>query len=347
MASTASASTSSTRSSSTSTCCRTLETTAAGVPYDRQRHLYDKDRPELQDFLTEFRALVDSYPERMTVGELFAGDRGYCGATDRPRHLVFDFMLLHQPWSAAAYAAASDMHEELFTGEHWPTVVLGNHDNSRPASRLAPHADPDTSDEVARAAAVLALTLRGTPFLYYGDEIGARDVPIPWDEIIDPPAKRGGRLVRRLVPWWNRDQARSPMPWGDGPNGGFSEGRPWIRMAPDVETRNVALQDSDPSSVLSTYRRLVWLRRQHPALQSGTYRRLSFSARDLFAFEREGEGEAFVVAVNFGERPVTFRVGTRRRWSRVFDTHDAADVEVAGDDQVTLAPRQAIVLQAG
>ena len=98
------------------------------------------------------------------------------------------------------------------------------------------------------------LTLRGTPFLYYGEEIGARDVPVPWDEIIDPPARRGGRLVRRLVPWWNRDQARSPMPWGGGPNGGFSTAQPWIRMAPDADTRTVAAQDADPSSVLNTYR---------------------------------------------------------------------------------------------
>src|SRR4051794_10087596 len=201
-------------------------------------------------------------------------------------------MLLHQPWSAAAFAAASDMHEELFAGEHWPTVVLGNHDNSRPASRLAPHADPETSDEVARAAAVLALTLRGTPFLYYGDEIGARDTPVPWAEIIDPPAKRGGRLVRRLVPWWNRDQARSPMPWGGGPNGGFSDAQPWIRMAPDVDTRTVAIQDQDPASVLATYRRLLSLRRRHPALQTGRYRRPSFPAPDPLPLQRGGEGRA-------------------------------------------------------
>jgi alpha-glucosidase len=316
-------------------------------PYDRQRHVYDKDRPELKDFLTEFRALVDSYPERMTVGELFAGDRALARELTRPRHLVFDFVLLHQPWSAEAYASAAEIEEDVFSGEHWPTVVLGNHDNARLASRLAPHADPKTSDQVARAAAVLALALRGTPFLYYGDEIGARDTPVPWSEIIDPPAKRGGRLVRRLVPWWNRDQARSPMPWGGGPNGGFSQAQPWIRMAPDVETRTVAIQDQDPASVLATYRRLLWLRRRHPALQTGRYRRLSFPARDLFAFERKGEAESIVVAVNFGQRPVTFRVGTLRRWSTIFDTHDSIAAEVSGDDQLTLAARQAVILLAG
>src|SRR6187401_503494 len=252
-------------------------------PYDRQVHLYDKDRPELAGFLADFRALVDSFPERMTVGELFSGDPALGPKLSAPKHLGFDFELIRTPWDAEGFADACQKHEERFGDRAWPTIVLSNHDQSRTASRLAPVADAATSDEIARAAAVLSLTLRGTPFLYYGEEIGARDVPVPWDEIIDPPAKRGGRLVRRLVPWWNRDQARSPMPWGDGPDGGFSAARPWLRMAPDVATRTVALQEQDPSSVLATYRRLLWLRRRHAALQTGTYRRLAFSSKDVYA----------------------------------------------------------------
>ena len=184
----------------------------------------------------------------MTVGELFSGDPALAPKLSAPRHLVFDFELIRQHWNAEGFADASQKHEERFGDDAWPTIVLSNHDQSRQASRLAPGADAETSDEIARAAAVLSLTMRGTPFLYYGEELGARDVPVPWSEIIDPPAKRGGRLVRRLVPWWNRDQARSPMPWGGGgANGGFSTARPWLRMAPDVETRNVAVQDADPT----------------------------------------------------------------------------------------------------
>jgi alpha-glucosidase len=317
-------------------------------PYDRQVHLYDKDRPELAEFLTEFRALVDSFPERMTVGELFSGDPALAPKLSAPRHLVFDFELIRQRWDAEAFAQASEKHEERFRGDAWPTIVLSNHDQSRTASRLAPGADDSTSDQVARAAAVLELTLRGTPFIYYGEEIGARDVPVPWDEIIDPPAKRGGRLVRRLAPWWNRDQARSPIPWGgDSPNGGFSKGRPWLRMAPDIDTRNVAVQDGDPSSVLSTYRTLVWLRRRHPALQVGTYRRLRGTSRDVYAYERATAEESIVVAVNFGDRPTPLRIRTGRRWTVLFDTNpERAAAELAGDDQLTLAPNDAIVLRA-
>ena len=314
-------------------------------PYARQVHLHDKDQPDLADFLAEFRAIVDSYPERMTVGELFSSDPALAVKLSAPRHLVFDFELIRQRWRAAGFADASEKHERRFGPDGWPTIVLSNHDQSRQASRLAPDAAAEMSDSIARAAAVLSLTMRGTPFLYYGEEIGARDVPVPWEEIIDPPAKRGMRLARLLEPWWNRDQARSPMPWGDGPNGGFSAARPWLRMAPDLDTRTVAIQDRDPSSVLNTYRKLVWLRRRHPALQVGSYRRLPSISRDLYAFERTAAGESAVVAVNFGAAATSLRLRTGRRWNVIFDTHERPVGELSGGDQLTLAPREAIVLQ--
>lgn len=316
-------------------------------PYDRQIHRYDKDRPELADFLAEFRAMVDSYPERMTVGELFSADPALAARLSAPRHLVFDFELIRQRWSAQGFAAASEKHEQRFGPDGWPTIALSNHDQPRHASRLGPGADAVTSDEIARAAGTISTTLRGTPFLYYGEEIGARNVPVPWSEIIDPPAKRGGRFVRMLAPWWNRDQARSPMPWGEGPNGGFSTARPWLRVAPDVESRTVAIQDRDPSSVLATYRKLIWLRRRHPALQVGSYRRLTSASRDVFAYERATGDETIIVAVNFGTAPTRFRVRTGRPWSVIFDTHQRASSDVSGDDQLTLAPRETIILLAG
>lgn len=315
-------------------------------PYDRQVHLYDKDRPELDDFLAEFRALVDSFPERMTVGELFSGDPALAPRLSKPRHLVFDFELIRQHWKAAGFVDASAKHEQRFGPDGWPTIVLSNHDQSRQASRLAPGANATTSDEIARAACVLSLTLRGTPFLYYGEEIGARDVPVPWEEIIDPPAKRGGRLVRRLIPWWNRDQARSPMPWGDGPDGGFSIARPWLRMAPDVATRNIARQEGDPASVLATYRRMLWLRRRHQALQVGAYRHIASTSRDLYAYERSTAGDTIVVAINFGTGPTGFRVRTGRQWTLALSTHDRSIGDVSGGDQLVLAPREAVVLLA-
>jgi alpha-glucosidase len=236
----------------------------------------------------------------------------------------------------------------MFRETGWPTVVLSNHDRSRQASRLAPKADARTSDEIARAAAVLSLTMRGTPFLYYGEEIGARDVPVPWEEIIDPPARNGGRLVQRLIPWWNRDQARSPMPWGGGgPNGGFSSGRPWLRMAPDVDTRTVAIQDADPGSVLNAYRRLIWLRRRHPALQVGTYRQVPTRTPEVFVYERAIDEETIIVAVNFASTERTFGIKTSRHWRALFDTHaveGSEPREISEGGELSLRPNQAVVL---
>ena len=125
--------------------------------------------------------------------------------------------------------------------------------------------DPDV-DAVARAAAVLLLTLRGTPFLYYGEELGMRDVDIPPDESVDPPAA----VVAPDFQWWDRSRCRTPMPWSPGPGAGFTTGRPWLRLGPDTETRNVRTQAQDPDSVLSLYRRLIALRAATPALQVGS-----------------------------------------------------------------------------
>jgi len=314
--------------------------------YDRQRHAYDKDQPELQEFLAEFRAIVDEGRGRMTVGELFAADPRKAGAYAAERHLVFDFHLIEQPWRADAFAEATAEREAIFGEGGWPTVVLSNHDQSRHVSRFADDAPAPVADAIAKAAAVLELTLRGTPFLYYGEEIGLRDVPIPRAEIVDPPARRGGPIARAIAAWWNRDQARAPMPWSDAPNGGFSSHRPWLRMAPDAATRNVARQSADPNSVLSLYRRLIWLRRGHPALQVGTYRRLPAS-RDTFAYVRATETETLAVAVNFGRGPGWAAAGGHpggTGWRRLLGTHEAPGESLANGSRLELRPYEAVVL---
>ena len=316
--------------------------------YDRQRHNYDKDQPELHGFLAEFRALVDEREGRMTVGELFATEAHRAGQYAAPRHLVFDFHLMTQPWRAEAFARATAEREAIFGAAGWPTVVLSNHDQSRHASRLS-GGSRSHDDAVAKAAAVLLLTLRGTPFLYYGEEIGLRDVPIPRAEIVDPPARRGGPIARRLSPWWNRDQARAPMPWTDAPFGGFSAVRPWLRMAPDAATRNVARQAADARSVLAAYRRLIWLRRRHPALQVGAWRRLNKASGDVLAYLRTTDDETVLVAVNFGRGPGWFRAEGHPAsggWEPLFGTHEPP-APVSEGARVALRPLEAVVLAAG
>jgi len=315
--------------------------------YDRQHHAYDKNQPELREFLADFRALVDERGGRMTVGELFSTDPRAAGQYQEPRHLVFDFHLIEQPWRAEAFAKATAEREAIFGPTGWPTVVLSNHDRSRHVSRFG---GGPTGDDVAKAAAVLMLTLRGTPFLYYGEEIGLRDVPIPRAEIVDPPARRGSAISRALAPWWNRDQARAPMAWSDAPNGGFSTGRPWLRMPPDWKTRNVARHDADPSSILNTYRRLVWLRRRHPALQLGEIRQLPTGAagRDVFAYHRWEGDELVLVAVNFGRDRGWVRLEGRPSgvWEALFSTREPFEGTRQNGTRLDLRPLEAVILRA-
>jgi alpha-glucosidase len=285
--------------------------------YERQHHLYDKNRPEMSPLLREIRAMVDERSGRMTVGELFEGTAAQAAGYYAPRHLVFDFTLVETPWSADGFRRAIAEREDSFGPDGWPTVVLSNHDRSRHASRF----DEGRHGEArARVAAVFETTLRGTPFLYYGEEIGLRDVAIPRAEIVDPPAKRPD------LDWWNRDQARAPMAWSPDPNGGFTTAaRPWLRMSPDYPTRNVVAQAADPGSLFSLYRRLVWFRRTRPALHSGELDQVELGPSDILAYLRTSGDEAALVVLAFGddERPIVLPpTPSGRPWRAALSTHE-------------------------
>jgi alpha-glucosidase len=304
--------------------------------YSRQVHLYDKNQPELVELLAEIRQIVDELPGRMTVGELFEGSVRQAAAYTAPGHLIFDFSLIRQPWSARAFARAIAEREAAFGPGGWPTIVLSNHDQSRSASR---YDDGPHGDARVKVAATLLLTLRGTPFLYYGEEIGLRDVAVPWAEIQDPAARRS----RFLSSWWNRDQARAPMPWGLGPNAGFSTARPWLRMSPESATRNVASQTADPRSVLSYYRRLIWLRRSRSALSVGSYEAVGIGDASVFAYLRRAADQAALVVLGFGRRAVTVALPespSGRPWRAILSTHDP--LPPAGD-RLELRPLEAVI----
>ncbi|MEA2536097.1 MAG: alpha-glucosidase [Chloroflexota bacterium] len=310
--------------------------------WNRQLHVNDKDQPELADFLAEFRAIVDEVPGRMTVGELFDDRPERAALHSGPRHLIFDFGLIRKPWRAESMADAIDDRETAFGPDRWPAVVLSNHDQPRQATRFA---RGPQRDAVAKAAAVLLLTLRGTPFMYYGEEIGLGDIKVPRREIVDPPARRYWPLPL----WWNRDGCRAPMPWTGGPNGGFSTGRPWLRMAPDFATRNVAGQASDPDSVLSAYRRLVQARRTLPAIQTGSFRWVVRARDDVLAYRRDAPGEAVLVAINFsGEAisvPLTDPATTSLDWELRYSTVASGRLPVEGL-VLRLAAHEAAILRA-
>jgi alpha-glucosidase len=312
---------------------------AGATAWARQVHVNDRDQPDFVELLARFRALVDSFPNRFSVGELFDGGPDRAAALTRPGHLVFDWELVGAPWSASAWRTLIEDREAMFGPDRRPTLVLSNHDQPRHASRLAKSAGTDDVDAIAKAAAALLLGLRGTPFLYYGEEIAMVDVPIPNEEIVDPPA----RLASPEFPWWNRDQCRTPMAWANGRGAGFTTGQPWIRIGEDAGRRNVDAQEEDPDSVLSAYRRLLAVRRMVPALRRGTFASLDVEAPDVFAWRRVARDSAAVVVVNFAlaERRISLPAGAASR--PLAGTHRDPP-SPAADGGLTLRPLEAIFL---
>ena len=316
-----------------------------GSPWNRLDHRYDLDQADFGELIERFRAIVDEQPGRMSVGELFSGGTETAAKYTRDRHIVFDWSLMESPWTADAFAAGIDRREAAYGPELWPTIALSNHDRERQATRLSASVgrdrDPD-HDAIAKAAAVVVLTLRGAPFLYYGEEIGMVDVDIPRDEIVDPPALRAGPDF----PWYDRSRCRTPMQWTSSPGAGFTTGRPWIRLAPDADRRNVERQARDPDSVFAAYRRLLDVRRRSPALRRGAMRRVDSGAPDVLAWTRgDGDSQLLVLVSFIGEtRRVDIRALGDGRWRSTVGTHRDPS-EVGSDGVIELRPDEAVILE--
>jgi alpha-glucosidase len=256
------------------------------APYLSLLHTYSTDRPELLDVVREFRDLADSYSERVLIGELYLPIHrlvAYYGVDGRGLHLPFNFHLILTEWQARKIAALIEAYEAALPAGAWPNWVLGNHDRPRVASRVGA--------AQARVAAMLLLTLRGTPTVYQGEEIGMHDVTIPPEAIQDP--------VERNLPGLGegRDPERTPMQWDDSPHAGFSTAAPWLPVADDFRTENVVHQRTEPRSMLSLYRRLIELRRASPALSVGSFREI-YVDDDVLVYGRDSGAERRVVALN-------------------------------------------------
>jgi len=279
-------------------------------PYDMQRHIYDRNHPLNIEVMKEIRAVVDSYPDKMTVGEVFTEPPGdpdlvlqYYGQ-GKGLHSAFNFAFLYCKWDPACFAKVVEQWEAALGPDLWPVYTLSNHDNPRAASR---YGKKDETLPRARVAAAMLLTLRCTPFLYYGEEIGMCDGRIPRSELRDPVGIR----------YWpfnpGRDPARTPMQWDDSRNAGFSSADPWLPVNADYPQVNVAAQEQDEDSLLHWYRRLLYLRRGQPALQKGAYRTIKADS-NTYVFERCYNGRQIVVALNFTNRAQAIQLPVTAMW---------------------------------
>ena len=269
---------------------------AGRPPHESVLALYSSDRPETLDVVSEMRRVVDEFDDRVLIGEVYLPVErlvAYYGRDLGGAHLPFNFALLSAPWNAHEIGDLIARYEAALPFGAWPNWVLGNHDRPRIASRVGA--------AQARVAAMLLLTLRGTPTLYYGDEIGMKQLPIPPDKVQDPFEKN--------VPGIGvgRDGCRTPMQWGITENAGFTTGEPWLPLAEDFASNNAAVLASDPHSILSLYVKLIDLRKHQPELVFGDYTPQP-TAGDLLSYRRSYDGQTLLVALNLGSSPQSMHV---------------------------------------
>jgi alpha-glucosidase len=270
--------------------------TSGRPPHEAVLPLYSTDRPETLDVVTEMRGVVDEFEDRVLIGEVYLPlERlvAYYGKDLSGAHLPFNFALLSAPWNSSAISDLIGRYEAALPLGAWPNWVLGNHDRPRVASRVG--------EAQARVAAMLLLTLRGTPTLYYGDEIGMKQVPIAPDQVQDPFEKN--------VPGIGvgRDGCRTPMQWGASENAGFTTGAPWLPLDTDYHEKNAAVLAADPHSILSLYVKLIDLRKRMPELVFGSYEPVTASD-NVLAYRRVYDDQTLLIALNLGGEPASLHV---------------------------------------
>ena len=280
--------------------------------------VYTADRPETHLIVREMREVLEAYPDRLLIGEIYlpldklvsyygaaeANENVTDSATDglRGAQMPFNFHLILTAWHADALAALICQYEALLPPGAWPNWVLGNHDQRRLASRLG--------EGQARVAAMVLLTLRGTPTLYYGDELGMPDGVIRPDQVQDPAEKNQPGIGQ------GRDPERTPMLWDATVKAGFTTGDPWLPITEGTpETLSVAIEEAQPRSMLALYRRLIAMRREHAALHAGAIAEVRAEA-GVLRYERHSPdgsvGERLLILANLTNDLATVAVPTSR-----------------------------------
>jgi alpha-glucosidase len=295
---------------------------------NRTLSVHNSDQPEIHALIAEMRSVVDAYPDRVLIGEIylpFERLMTYYGTNVPGVQLPFNFALIHADWTAASLAALIGAYDQALPPGGWPNWVLGNHDQPRIAARVG--------GQQTRNAAMLLLTLRGTPTMYYGDEIGLGRVPVAPDQMRDPWEKREPGLGVSRDPW------RTPMQWEDSPGGGFTTApRSWLPLDPNYRQQNVQQLQADPDSLLQLYRRLIELRRNNPAVRIGDSR-VHPPQGNVLIYERSFDGETLLVALNLGGEPSQLALPSLKNPTVLLSTYldregPVAPLNLRGDEGV-------------
>ncbi|HEX5282148.1 MAG TPA: alpha-amylase family glycosyl hydrolase [Micropepsaceae bacterium] len=300
---------------------------------DKNLQLYSADHPDIHNVVQDIRRVLDTYKDRVLIGEIYLPMErlvAYYGKETGEAHLPFNFQLLQTPWNARRVGAVIREYDGIVPEQHWPNWVLGNHDKPRIAARIGL--------AQARVAAMLLLTLRGTPTMYYGDEIGIAEMAIPKEFIRDPWERNEPGLGL------GRDPQRTPMQWDRSANAGFTTGIPWLPLAADCSKCNVETLSQDPDSILSLYRRLISYRQSSHALTEGKYRQIELSGGDdLLCYERRVNSDHAIVLLNFGDRHDTAEAAEFAGLKVVIATHAGREGEIVGA-KIKLQANEGLIL---
>jgi len=273
--------------------------------YNNQYQIYNKNLPENHRIIQEMRAVAEEYDERVLIGETFIDSRLYdstifYGKRCKELHLPLTFEFPFSPWYPGYLQREIEKKELVTPKGEWPAYFLDNHDIPRHLSRWIECSLCLDSTAIAKAAAALLLTVRGTPFLYYGAELGmVNHETIPPELARDQAALLCG-LDGECLP--SRDGARTPMQWDTSAQAGFSFGKdvqPWLPVNDNYTTLNVAAQLPREDSVLTFYRQLIQLRTRSSALRWGHWRSLIDYPLEHLAYLRESDDETLLVVINF------------------------------------------------
>ncbi len=297
--------------------------------------IFSADRPEIHEIMAEMRGVAEEFgEERLLIGEIYLPPEklaAYYGENGRGLHLPFNFNLMWRAWAPEPILAYIERYECTLPASGWPSWVLGNHDQKRIASRVG--------RAQARVAMLILLTLRGTPTLYYGDELGLENVPIP--------PGRGQDPFGLAHPDQGRDPVRTPVPWSGAMHGGFTSGEPWLPLGDANAARNVEAQRAEPASMLNLTRDLLALRRSEPALSLGAWRPIAIEGAAL-AYAREAEGRCFLIVANLDGASKTVRVADAEGGVSVLSTIDGTGerevcevIELRGDEALIIRARTA------
>lgn len=260
--------------------------------------VFSCDQPGVHDLIRKMRALMDKYKHKVLIGELYLPENKiveYYGKENKGVDLPANFHFLFVDWNARDIAIMVDKYEAAIPRNCWPHWVFGNHDRPRLVSRIG--------QKQIRNAALLLFTLRGTPTIYYGDEIGMSQAHIPQDELKDP---QGLNMPEKNL---SRDPQRTPMQWNGNKGAGFTEGHPWLPFADNWKEINVEQEMISEDSILHLYKRLIALRHSEQSLKTGNYFPIITDNEAIFAFVRSEENcDNFLVAVNFSDHPQDFQL---------------------------------------